>query len=263
MKFVVNISPNGRLSLPEEALYPDYKNNYVAGVDILYSKETEELALEIYRIPLKNHLERDATIKELYTTLTVKRDNSINISPYFGKIGYFKLPTHDKLSTYEAYILDNYIIIKLNPFNLETAIPANFKRIVLERTRCPDEVSLSTCGLLSIPPHQVALAICGVDLSDQAARTALRSKNRRCSIEFDADTKTFHLHFTSGDRVIKQDATLSLQTLLKSYGIVIPKRLFLPYTLSGNTLSFCLTDKDPLEERRNLRQARKSLGMLY
>lgn len=265
----VTINPNGRLTFPRDLIYPDPTIYYVAGVDLLYSKESEEIAFEIYRIPLNSTDYRSDKIKQLGTTLTIKPDNSINLKPYFKKINFFKLPTHHRNASYEAYVIDNYIIVKLNPINPKTNIPANFDKLEIERIRQPNEISISTCGLLSLPPTQLAQMLCedyqDPDI-DQAARALLRSRSttRKCSITFDQDTKTFHIHLTKdGDRSIKQDATISLQTMLAQNGLEIPKRLFLPYHISGNTLSFCLTDKDPINERHNLRQVRRLLGVTY
>jgi hypothetical protein len=266
MKLQVVIAPTGRLAFHKDLLFPDSNGyDWIAGVDLLYSKETDELAFEVYKLHCPSWRDRKLIAQQLDTTLTVKTDYSVNINAYLGAIGFFRLKTHTQTHNYEAYALDNYIVVKLNPDNPKSTIPAHFKPLTLERIRHPNEISLSTGGLLSLPIKPLAALFNPTDRDrlQKEPRMIVREAKIKTNIHYDQDSKTFTLTFgTDGQRSVKGDGTISLQTLLKQNGIEIPKRLFLPYTLSGKTLSFCLTDADPLMERKALREARKILGVL-
>lgn len=247
---MIRISPNGRIRFPYELIFPD--NLYVVGIDVLYSQSTEELAFEITRLKLNNHAERAVKIKELETTLKVKHDCSINISAYFGTINYFKIPCHEQILDFDAKVEGRYIVIKLNTANKRNASLSEFKKIELERIRHESEISISTTGLLSLPKSQLT----------EIFKKPLDQAKPRTSINFDPETKTFTLTLGSyGDKAIKKDGTLCLKTILKKHQIQINKRLFLPYNLDTDRITFCLTDEDPIEGRQSLKEVRKILGI--
>jgi len=219
---------------------------------LYYCEESSEIAFEIIRHifsdaqQTKDIEQRKTALKEIDATIWMKNDQSINIESYFNQTCFRKYRQYNKdlrqTHILSARIFENYVIAKIDPTNTLLAPLSEFKKMQLRKTRNQNQVFVSPRGTIALPKN---------------FRT---SELNRVNIAFDEMQRKITLTLNpNGIRAIKPDHTLSIESVLKSFGVKIEHNMYLPFKREGCTLSFVL--KESKTEETALRDCFNLLGI--
>lgn len=244
------IFDNGRAILPADLWTRRWQ--LAIGVDLLWSPESEELAFDIYQAPKVTKYGRPVRAKHILgASILLNRNCGLDIRNYLNLFPFWKYAAileqrgfcikHEMCREFRLpfrrYL--TFLIIKLNPSNPSLGLLGNFQRLTTTRYKTADEISLSKCGLLSLPI------------------SILPTQKPLCDADYDPATKTVTLKFGTGPRRVRKDGTLKLAAFFRHHKVRIPSRVLLHYTKLENGITFRLDDvvNDTSGELRRVKQA--------